>query len=273
VSPGASSIIHRHEHGIFVRETGIGTAGGALVYVHGLGESGLCFEHLLCRPELRSWRQLIPDLPGYGRSPWPLRPLSLGEQADLLARWLADLPDGERRPLVVVGHSMGGVVGQMLCERHPELSAALVDVDGNVSRGDCVFSGRAAAQDLPAFVDRGFDRLRNAVYMQGRREEAQRGYYASLRLADPAAFHANSVELVELSSREGLATRLAALAGPVLYIAGVPGGACDRSRELLAAAGVRRIDIGPSGHWPFLDQADRFVSELVGFLATLPASE
>ena len=93
-----------------------------------------------------------------------------------------------------------------------------------------------------------------------------RGYYASLRLADPRAFHQNSAELVALSEPRELAARLAALPVPTVYLAGVPGGASDESHALLARAGVDVRNIEPSGHWPFLDQPGFFLGELGRFL-------
>jgi pimeloyl-ACP methyl ester carboxylesterase len=258
----------RFDHGMHVidREAAGDAGRPALVFIHGLGESGLCFEHLCARIDLAPWRLLVPDLPGYGRSPWTERAWSLAEQADHLAVWLRA---GDTGPVVVVGHSQGGVIGLLLAERHPDLVAGLVDVDGNKSRGDCVFSGAAARQTATAFAADGFDRLRLLVYRAGADDPAQRGYFAGLRLCDPALFHANSRELVALSIAETLADRLAALPCPKLYVAGQPGGACARSRELLDAAGVPTLVLEPSGHWPFIDRVEEFADALGRFVEAL----
>ncbi len=244
------------ERGMVVRELGAAAA-PAVLWLHGLGESGLCFERVLGEPTLRNLRHLVPDLPGYGRSPWPETPPTLAAVADHLAGWLGDRGEG---PVAVVGHSMGGVVATLLAERHPEVLRSVVDVDGNLSPGDCAYSGEATGHELEAFVEEGFDRLRARVYALGADDEAHRGYWASLRLADPATFHLHALELVELSAAEELAGRLAQLPMPVLYVAGSPGGACARSIELLAAAEVPTLLVGPSGHWPFVDRAAFFAA-------------
>ncbi len=250
-----------------VREAGAAPSPPPVLFIHGLGESGLCFEHLLEHQGLMDWRLLSPDLPGFGRSPWPVEPLTLADQADHLAAWLRETVSGR---VQVAGHSMGGIVGLLLCERHPDLVASMVDIDGNKTVADCVFSGQAARQDLAGFLAGGFDELRSGVFAAGRTDPAQRGYYVSLRLCDPRSYHLNSGELIRLSTAEDLARRLAALPVPTTYLAGVPGGVSRRSRELLTEAQVNWIGIEPSGHWPFIDRPDDFVAALRRVLLSRP---
>lgn len=257
-------IQHRHESGMFLREYAPETSRGTLLFIHGLGESGLCFEHLLERSELARYRLLVPDLPGYGRSPWlDGAALSLEEATDHLAAWLKQLQTG---PVMVLGHSMGGVVALLLAERHPGLVSFVIDVDGNKSPADCVFSSQAARYGLKTFVASGFDEMRTTIFNRGIDDAAQRGYYVSLRMSDPRAYHRNSLDLMKISETETMAGRLAALPVPSVYIAGVPGGVSAHSRELLKGALVPLNDISPSGHWPFIDQTENFMALLAELL-------
>lgn len=255
---------HSIESQMFVRRLGERGESEVLLYLHGLGESGLCFERLARRPALATARQLIPDLPGFGRSPWPEVPMSFADLVDHVAAWLG--AQGEGR-VTLVGHSLGGVLALLFAERHPALVARLVNVDGNICADDCVFSGEAAAIALERFCSGGFEAMRDRIYRDGIEDEALRGYYASMRLCDPRAYHLSSSELLEISRREDVAERLARLPMPTLYIAGAPGGASARSRALLDRAGVRTVEISPAGHWPFIDQPDAFEAALVGFAA------
>jgi pimeloyl-ACP methyl ester carboxylesterase len=253
---------HDIERGMFVRARP-GEAGAPVVlWIHGLGESGLCFEEIARHPALDAAVALIPDLPGYGRSAWPATPASLEEVADLLAEWLR--ARGVRP--TVVGHSMGGVIGVLMAERHPDVVEQLVNVDGNVSIGDCNFSGRAAAFALPSFVAHGFAELKAFVYAGGAASPALRGYFASMAHADPRTFHLHARELVAVSEPETMAARLAHLPRPVTYVPGFPDGACPRSRELLDGAGVAVAEIAPAGHWPFIDQPDAFATAVAALL-------
>jgi pimeloyl-ACP methyl ester carboxylesterase len=82
-----------------------GTDGPAVLLLHGLGATGAVWDGLLERP---GYRWLAPDLPGHGGSA-RLPRYSFGG----LAAAVADaLP--ERGPLLVAGHSLGGVVGLAL---------------------------------------------------------------------------------------------------------------------------------------------------------------
>jgi len=98
-----------------------------------------------------------------------------------------------------------------------------------------------------------------------------RTYYASLAMGDPRLFHANAVELVEVSNARTLAPRLAALTVPTLYLYGYPRGTQARSLSLLADAGVQVKPIEGAGHWVFIDQPEAFVAELDRFLNGLLA--
>ncbi len=248
------------DHGMLVRTRGA-ASGRTIVYLHGLGESGLCFERLTRHPALAGFRHVVPDLPGYGRSAWPARAMGLDEVADHVAGWL----DARGAPApIVVGHSMGGVVGVLLAERAAHAVGALVNVEGNVTMADCTFSGRAVACALVDFERGGFEALRDHVHADGVHDPALRGYHASMCFADPRTFHRHAQDLVAASQGDSMLARLAALRVPLVYVAGVPGGAAARSLELLDAAGLRVVRVSPAGHWPFIDQPDAVAAVLAG---------
>ncbi len=261
------SFEHFVREGMFVRRSGaIDGAREWVVWIHGLGESGLGFEEVVKLPILAPYCHLIPDLASYGRSAWSKEPLTLTEQADRLASWLTSLG----RPVVLAGHSMGGVIATLLGERHPQKLRAMLNIDGNQSFGDCAFSRRAEPSTLEQFLRDGFARMLDIVWKGGGESRPLRGYYASMRFCDPRAFHLNSRELVQLSREERLARRMKALSLPMLYVAGSPGGAAPRSHELLHEAGVPVATVEPSGHWPFIDQPEKFANLVARFLEDLP---
>lgn len=260
-------IHHYFEHGLYLRQLDAPNPEGTIVYIHGMGESGLCFEKLMADSHLRTWSHLVPDLPGYGKSPWPAQPMGLKAYAVHLGRWLKNRNIAQ---LVVLGHSMGGVIGLMLCEKHPKLIRGFINVEGNVSLEDCTFSSKAAAYTRNEFIIHGFETICDTIYRNGFEDKTLRTYYASLRMCDPRFYHLNSIELVEMSRREDLAARLGALKMPNIYIVGNPRGTGAHSRRLLTLAGVQWRAIEDAGHWPFIDQQTAFVEEIRRFLNQIP---
>lgn len=63
------------------------------------------------------------DLPGYGQSPPLKERVSINAYADLLAGLIEKVSNG---PVVLVGHSMGGMAGMTLALRHPVLVDRMV---------------------------------------------------------------------------------------------------------------------------------------------------
>nr|MBI2905540.1 alpha/beta fold hydrolase [Chloroflexota bacterium] len=63
------------------------------------------------------------DLPGYGKSPALPERATIVAYADLLAKLIEEISPG---PVVLVGHSMGGMIGLTLARRHPQLVERIV---------------------------------------------------------------------------------------------------------------------------------------------------
>ena len=253
-----------------VREVGAAgdsASGDTLLWIHGLGESGLCFERLLRDPRLARFHHVCPDLSGYGRSPWPEQPLSLQEHGQS-ALGVVRAVVGDDRPVTLIGHSMGGVIGQMVCEQNPERVTTFVNVEGNLSLGDCGYSSRAQPFSLEQFEHHGYDQVGTQIEDAGVSDPAHRSYAASYRLCRPAAFHRNATELVDLSRTETLAARFARLPHPKAFAQGRPDGAPPRSTELLVSEGIAARIFEPAGHWPFIDQPDAFLDWLTETLTT-----
>ena len=223
-----------------------------IVYFHGLGEAGGVFEPLLRERVLRDaeFTHTVPDLPGYGRSAWPEPPLGLEALADQLLAWLAGFPT----PVVLVGHSMGGVLAVLVAEASPQAVKAIVNVEGNVSLDDCFMSGRIAAWDESSYAADGHEAIARHLHSLAVDGSPESYHSAAFRFADPQSTYRHARDLVELSATESLAERMASLAVPCVFVAGVPRGIAPRPLELLDRHGVRTLRVAPSGHWVFWDQ-------------------
>jgi pimeloyl-ACP methyl ester carboxylesterase len=110
------------------------------VLVHGSFHGAWCWEHLTPFLEQCGHRVIAPNLLGSGGDPAP------PENADLdsYATRIAGVIDGLAGPVVLVGHSMGGIVSSQVAERRPRRLAAVVYVNGLLFR---------AGETLVGFLD------------------------------------------------------------------------------------------------------------------------
>jgi pimeloyl-ACP methyl ester carboxylesterase len=123
------------------------------VLVHGAWHGGWCWENLSPLLERRGHTAIAPDLPGMGADRTPLQEVTL----DLWTAAICDLIEPCREPVVLVGHSRGGIVISAVAERMPQRIASLVYLaaflvpDGK-SLNDIVAMGPPTAAATDAFV-------------------------------------------------------------------------------------------------------------------------
>ncbi|HNV55188.1 MAG TPA: alpha/beta fold hydrolase, partial [Pseudomonadales bacterium] len=93
-----------------------------LLLVHGAWHGGWCWRDLRPLLEADGHRVWAPDLPGHGDHPLPVAQVSLQGYVESLC----DLIETIGQPVVLVGHSMGGIVISQLAQQRPERIERLV---------------------------------------------------------------------------------------------------------------------------------------------------
>lgn len=106
---------------LYVVEAGSPNRQPALL-IHGWSSSWYALSPLLKLLSLR-FRCLAVDLPGYGQSPPLPGRTTIPTYADLLTEFIAQVSNG---PVVLVGHSMGGMTSITLALRQPALVERMV---------------------------------------------------------------------------------------------------------------------------------------------------
>src|SRR3954465_8151829 len=92
--------------------------------VHGAFHGAWCWEPFVAELEARGHAAATPDLPGAGDDATPVAEVTL----DAYARRICDALAAESDPVVLVGHSMGGMAIAQAAARCPEKIARLVYV-------------------------------------------------------------------------------------------------------------------------------------------------
>lgn len=93
------------------------------VLIHGSWHGGWCFDEVRARLEVEGHDVLTPDLPGMGGNEAMLRATTLQGWADFIAGLCRD---ARQHPVVLAGHSRGGLVVSQAAETAPEVIDALV---------------------------------------------------------------------------------------------------------------------------------------------------
>ncbi len=146
---------HSFDFGGPVHYQEAGTGGPRFLFVHGLGGSHVNWSAVAPRVAQRG-RVYVPDLVGHGRTPPAGRTSSLQVNAALLARFIEEVVGP---PAIVVGNSMGGLLGLLLTGSRPNLVAGLVLVNPSLPRGardpiDPEISRNFAAYAIPGMGER-----------------------------------------------------------------------------------------------------------------------
>jgi pimeloyl-ACP methyl ester carboxylesterase len=231
-----------------------GETGPAVVLLHGLAASGRLWGAAFDRLG-EAHRLLVPDLLGFGHSPWPATGYTLAGHAAAVAETMrAAGLDGA--PAVVAGHSFGALVALALARNHPERVSALALVSPPLYRDAA--AARAALARALSWTERTFctdtvhsRRLCRAMCM--RRPGLARWVATTYRPELPPPVARDGVRHTWDSYSQSFAELAGAVARPSwLLEAGVPvrvlTGAADPLPDLglleeLAAAGHPRVAI------------------------------
>lgn len=107
------------------------------VLLHGAWHGAWCWKKLIPLLNRGRNRVLAPDLPGHGDDPTPIQNIHLKTYVDFVVQ----LIEAETKPVVLLGHSMSGVVISEVAEIIPQKIQQLVYLSGFVpSNGGSLIS-------------------------------------------------------------------------------------------------------------------------------------
>jgi 3-oxoadipate enol-lactonase len=242
--------------------------GRPLVLFHSLLSDRASFDAIV--PKLsRSFRVLVPELPGFGGS--KAVGGDLADVADRLAEAVRDGADGNEA--IVLGNGYGGFVALQMAIRHPDIASRLILADCGAAfseEGRQAFRNMAAAaqaRGLTAITKVAMRRL-FAPEFQARNPELMAARRAAFLRTDPHVFRAACMALAELDLRP----LLARVKIPVLVLVGEHDEATPppMSRELAALLPDASLKIIPGcAHVPQLQAPEVFLDAIGGFLPSL----
>jgi 3-oxoadipate enol-lactonase len=274
---GACAVIEKRESGMDRLFAG-GTVNAAqtgegppLFLLHSLLSDRASFDAVA--PKLsRSFRLIVPELPGFGRSQAVAG--GLAEIADRMAEAVRDAASGE--DAIVLGNGYGGFVALQMAIRHPQVATRLILADGGAAfseAGRQAFRNMAAASranGLAAITDIAMRRLFAPDFQSGHPDLMRDRREAFLK-TDPDVFRAACAQLAELDLRGDLAK----VKMPVLVVVGEHDEATPppMSHELAALLPDARLKIvAGCAHVPQLQSPQLFLEAISDFLPAISSA-
>lgn len=239
--------------------------GPALFLLHSLLSDRASFDAVV--PKLsRSFRVIVPELPGFGGS--PAVEGGLAAVADRMAEAVKDGAGGGEA--IVLGNGYGGFVALQMAIRHPGIASRFVLADCGAAfsaSGREAFRNMAAAskaKGLAAITDVAMRRL-FAPEFQADNPDLMRDRREAFLKTDPQVFQAACAALAELDLRP----ELSKVKVPVLVLVGEHDEATPppMSHELAAMLPDARLKIiAGCAHVPQLQAPEVFLDAIGDFL-------
>jgi pimeloyl-ACP methyl ester carboxylesterase len=225
----------------------------SFVFIHGLGASRNSFERCFDMKAFRGYTLAVLDLPGCGKSSRPHDfSYTMKDQADLVAKWIMGL---ELARLILIGHSMGGVISLYMAETLGARVKAFFCLEGNLTRQDCAFSGKVASGSCEDFESKGFEEFRSTLSETILKAPSPglKNYYRNISKSYPLALYLSSVSLVRESSHGKLGQRFLALPVKKWYVFGQYS-INSSTKSFLDATKIPYFIVPESGHFMMDDQ-------------------
>jgi len=258
---------------MYYRHNGIDLVRPTILFLHGIGESGLCFLEAFHDSRLTEFNIIVPDLIGFGKS-------SRAEQygytfSSQIVRLNSLLNELGVARFNLVGHSMGGMIGTQYCQQHGDRILSFVNIEGDLTSDNRFIVESAIQADA------------NGRFEDWLRDEFARGliidichqwpstvrYLASLDMCESEAFLESAREIDRII--EPVSDDQTALIGKTYLELKTPRVFCwgseslsNIARDFLVRTNLNNREFTGAFHWLMLDKTEQFYGFLAEFLAS-----
>jgi pimeloyl-ACP methyl ester carboxylesterase len=256
---------------IQVREDGAGS-GPPLVLIHGFAGSMRWWDRVV--PVLGRERRVIRvDLLGHGGSAKPRNGYSMEHQADLVAAALRQL--GVRRA-IVIGHSMGGIVGTAMIQRHPGLVTRMMTIGTPPETDSTKSPGPTQRLVVAPVIGPTARRLASDDQVRAELErtfiprvDVPHAFVDDIRRTTFTSFRESGRAAYDYREAEPLPKRLARAGVPITAVDGSRDSVVDPDslREWRAVPGARTVLLRGLGHSPQVEAPARTAGLILAFSA------
>ena len=235
---------------------------GTILYLHGLGCSKDDFLGATSTVDLQAYALVALDFPGCGNSSYHENmALGIDDLVEITNTFVSRLPLGD---LVVLGHSMGGLVALLYIEKYGKPVKGFISVEGNLASEDCFISREVTRHSLAEFKGAGFRNLRQKLSRLKNRGYQE--YVDTLeRYSSPQAIFDYSPSLVDYSDNGNLIQRFTQLEIPKIFIYGSENKSLSYIPQL-REKGCEVVEVSNSDHFPFHDNPRDYYRAIFNFM-------
>jgi len=259
----------------YIRHNEITSDRATLLFLHGLGDCGLCFQEVFEDERFDNYNIIVPDLVGYGKSSESVNG-DYSFETHIGKLWKV-IEYFKILDLIVVGHSMGGDIATLLCASDKNNRIVkFVNIEGNITQNDLFISQEAVnAVEAGNFTHWFHDEFMKAKVLEdwGQKYPSCRRYHSSLRDCRPEAFLANARELCQRNT--ALPGKYKSETGRIYCLLSIPKVFCCGTESIssgtvdfLKEKKLKYQAFNGAFHWLIIDEAKEFYSFLYEFIYT-----
>ena len=221
-------------------------------YIHGFCCSGHLYENVFDSVLVDDFSIYMPDFPGFGATPPVSPPHTVADSALLLSDLIRRV--GGDRPVFLLSHSLGGIVGTETALTLGRSVRGYVSVEGNLTRQDAFLTGLSVDfDDAGAF----YDHLAGIFLPMAQADPALRRFAAGFLSADPDSVLAWGKSCAEATGETQAGDTFRTLEIPTLFVWGeksLP----EMSREYIERHGMNHLSFANAGHNVMVDEPEGF---------------
>ena len=189
---------------MFIHHNKLKPEARTLLFVHGLGDSGLSFEDAFKHNKLADrFNIVVPELIGYGRSSSAASIERYRFDSHIERLWQL-IDTFNLQHIILAGHSMGGDITTLMCQdNRGGRIEKYISIEGDITQHELFVSSKVVKAESEGNPESWFynDFMHKTIFKAMGRQRSGRLYFASLNYCRLEAVLQNSQELVDRNTR------------------------------------------------------------------------
>lgn len=234
-----------------------------VLYLHGLGCSKSDFLGSTEIESLQAHTLVAFDFPGHGNSSYTKK-LGMDDLVEITNLFTEKV---NLHDIVLIGHSLGGLVALLFSEKYTGKVKAFINVEGNLKDEDCFFSRQVAAVDFDTFLNVTFRNFRLKLLIS--KNPGFKKCAETLGKFQPQeAMYDYSPSMVRYSDSGTLIERFTSLKIPKFFIHGSENRGLSYIPEIIQK-GLMVTEISNSNHFPQYDNPEEYNTVISNLLDSM----